>query len=249
MQLVDAMSKSGNPIERAFSLEEDIEKLRRVIESRRAALIVVDPISAIMGSIDSNSNSNVRGLLAPLSIIAGDYSCSVLAITHLRKAGGKAIHRIAESLAFTAASRSTWMIAEDKNDKRRRILQKVKANLSPSDIGGLAYTVEDAEGVAMVKWEPNPIFDDPDELAEEESSTRQWARRRAIEFLKEQLANGPCGVTRLYECAEAEGISRRTLERAKAALDIVAKQSPGVFHGGWTWQLPNWKGPQQTLIP
>jgi hypothetical protein len=43
----------------------------------------------------------------------------------------------------------------------------------------------------------------------------------------------------IYEEAEhGEGISRRTLERAKKELGIKSRKPPGKFDGAWTWELP-----------
>jgi hypothetical protein len=247
VQGVHAVTKSGDMTERAFSLESDISLLHKIIESRQAKLIVIDPISAFLGNVDGNSNSQVRSLLAPLAWLAADLECAILTVTHLRKSGGSALHRIAESLAFSAAARSVWTIAADPYDKARRLFVPVKANLSRFDVGGLGYRIEDVNGIAKVAWEDKPVIEDADELVEMETSEQRHGRREAIDFLKELLANGPVGSTTLFEQAHARGFSRETLRRAGKALGIVPKQSQGYRHGGWTWALPDHKPPQEEL--
>jgi putative DNA primase/helicase len=62
------------------------------------------------------------------------------------------------------------------------------------------------------------------------------ARDDAKQFLRDVLAKGAVSSNEIAEEAEANGISRATLFRAKAELKIKAKKD-GV-KGGWVWQLP-----------
>jgi hypothetical protein len=61
-------------------------------------------------------------------------------------------------------------------------------------------------------------------------------RDEAKKFPLAILGNGPVAKTEIEEAAEAEGISERTLYRAKRELkNIVAKKDAA--DGGWTWRL------------
>src|SRR6266699_5505314 len=64
------------------------------------------------------------------------------------------------------------------------------------------------------------------------------ARREAEEFLGSKLALGPVPVDELLEEAEANGISERTLKRAKQALKVKAWKEKNRTHGRWHWELP-----------
>ena len=59
--------------------------------------------------------------------------------------------------------------------------------------------------------------------------------REAEKFLRELLANGPVEATEGEEAAEANGISERTLKRARANLGV--KASKAGFKDGWIWTL------------
>jgi hypothetical protein len=61
------------------------------------------------------------------------------------------------------------------------------------------------------------------------------ARDDAKEFLKNRLADGPMLSEVIEEAATAEGISRRTLFRAKRELGIAAVKSPD--DGKWRWGM------------
>lgn len=56
------------------------------------------------------------------------------------------------------------------------------------------------------------------------------------------LTAGPVAKTDIDEAADANGISIRTLMRAKDEVGIIAKKSG--MKGGWTWQLPEQPKPR-----
>jgi len=125
-----------------FSLSY-VDSLRRLVDSVRPELVIIDPIGAFMGRIDGNDASAVRGALLPLQMLAGETGVAVLAVAHPNKGapGQRAMHRIAGSQALVAASRAAWYVFEDKEDPDRRLFLKAKMNLAP-DVGGLAYRIE-----------------------------------------------------------------------------------------------------------
>jgi hypothetical protein len=64
------------------------------------------------------------------------------------------------------------------------------------------------------------------------------ARDSAKQFLHELLNGGPVASSEVEEAAKANGISKRTLYRAKNDLSIIAKKDNGTPEGVWTWRLP-----------
>ena len=69
------------------------------------------------------------------------------------------------------------------------------------------------------------------------SNKKPAARSEAKEFLESMLANGAVDADEIEEAAEANGISGRTLWRAKKELKVIAKKK-GRVSGGWAWQYP-----------
>jgi hypothetical protein len=67
------------------------------------------------------------------------------------------------------------------------------------------------------------------------------ARDTAKNFLKEMLADGPVASDEIEEAAEANGIAKRTLVRAKADLKIRAVKDGPLKDGQrtWRWHLPS----------
>jgi hypothetical protein len=60
--------------------------------------------------------------------------------------------------------------------------------------------------------------------------------REAKEYLRDLLAKGSVPAKDAEEGAEQNGISDRTLARAKKELGI--KSDKDSFGGGWMWKLP-----------
>jgi hypothetical protein len=60
---------------------------------------------------------------------------------------------------------------------------------------------------------------------------------KAMQWLKEFLADGPKSVTDIETGAAMRSFSDYAVKQAKAALRIEAKKSG--FDGGWQWHLPN----------
>jgi hypothetical protein len=64
------------------------------------------------------------------------------------------------------------------------------------------------------------------------------AKREAREFLLDRLEAGPVRADDLLEEAEQNGISQKTLRRAKQELQISSRKESKLPDGGWFWELP-----------
>jgi hypothetical protein len=62
-------------------------------------------------------------------------------------------------------------------------------------------------------------------------------RETAEDFLREFLAHGPRQATEVTEAADEYGISKRTLDRAKAAIGVGSRKEKQ-SGGQWLWELP-----------
>ncbi|MEK6594166.1 MAG: AAA family ATPase, partial [Pseudomonadota bacterium] len=200
--VIDAVREvtgSGNTQERGFSLDKDAARLGDMLaEIGDVALVIVDPISAYLGSIDSHNNAEVRGLLAPLSRVADDHGAALVMVSHLTKGqNAKALMKIMGSLAFVAAARAAYVVCRDPDDDSgaRRLFLPVKNNLAP-DTEGLAFKVEGVtlpSGIATsrIMWESDAVTTTADEaMAPRVEGERAPKRDEAEEWLRQQLAGG-----------------------------------------------------------
>ncbi|MDA1262766.1 MAG: AAA family ATPase [Planctomycetota bacterium] len=237
---INAISESGISQERGLDLSRDILAIELAIQSMPdCRLVVIDPISAYMGRVDSHKNAEVRGLLAPLSALATKHRVAIVMVSHLNKSGGgQAIYRTMGSLAFTAAVRAAWVVSKDKSDEKRRLFLPSKNNLA-QNTGGLAYRIESLNtGGANVVWEPDPVNVSADDALSTDRAGGVGPSEQddAKEWLTSLLTDGPRSASSCEQEAIDAGYSMATVRRAKAALRIVSKKDG--FNGRWEWALP-----------
>ena len=235
----------GTGIKRQFSLAANMALLRDALaEIGDCRLLVVDPIAAYTGSADMNNNGDMRSLLFPLSELAAEHRVAVVAVSHLiKRHTRKAIHRALGSMAFVAAARSVWCVAEDPDHTRRRLLLPVKSNLT-AEAKGLAFRLEMAprDRTAHVAWDWEPVERSIDEVLEANLYRSIRFQKKlvretgTVRWLREQLSSGPLSWGELALRATAVEFSQAQLNRAARHLNVI-KIKTG-FREGWTWKLP-----------
>ena len=233
----------GREIRRGFSILEDVPRLAmRLAEIGDAALVVIDPITAYLGTTDSHRNAEVRAALTPLADLAAQQHIAVLAVSHLRKSlEGEAILRMSGSLAFVAAARAAYVVTRDPANETRRLLLPVKNNLG-DDRTGYAYTIEPATlsgGIATsrIVWAPVIVTMTADEaMTPRAADAAPRPRNMAAEWLRGLLADGPVPVRQVESEAKAAGLSWATVRRAVDQLGVTSEKI--VFKEGWAWRLP-----------
>jgi putative DNA primase/helicase len=234
---------------RMFSLVTDLPLLREKIAAvGNVKLVQIDPISAYLGvgKVDSFRTTDVRAVLAPLVDLAAELKVAVVGIMHFNKKVDvtNALLRISDSLAFGATARHVYAVVDDAANKRKLVVRG-KNNIARHNIPALAYVF----GVRNVGIDPHTgeIIQAPhviwtchvDVTAGEAMQAASGgsipsARDDAKKFLTDMLASGPKPSPEIEEAAEADGISRRTLFRAKKELGVRAKKE----EGGWYWHPP-----------
>jgi hypothetical protein len=153
------------------------------------------------------------------------------------------MYRAMGSLAFVAAARAAWAIVRDKGDPKRRLMLAVKNNLAADTANGLAFRIEPhgAGGAPVVCWEREPVTITADEALTPDLRERGRPadyRADAEQWLRDALADGPRPAKDVTsEAVEAHCISKRTLDRARRSIGVVAfrPENPGP----WWWTLPD----------
>jgi putative DNA primase/helicase len=261
--IVNAMVQVENG-KRLLNLADDLEKIGGMIDrerdrGRNVKLVIVDPISAYVGGRtkgDSFKNAEMRALLTPLSEWAEKQQVAIIGITHFNKSGsGRALYRVTDSLAFTAAARTAWLTGAEQSDGEptgRKLFMNGKSNIGPNP-GNLAYKIEgvdvdlgDSRGrvqMPVIKWQGIVAVTADEALADAYGQPSKVAI--AEDFLRAELASGPLLEQNIRKRANARKHKWRTIERAKANLKITSKRVPrvtggGAFgsDGGIEWKLP-----------
>jgi hypothetical protein len=243
--VIRGYSGNGTQHQRQFSLESDLAALdHKLKELARVAIVIIDPISAYLGSIDSHVNAQVRGALGPVKDLAERHAAAFVAVSHMSKAGGtQALLRVTGSLAFIAAARAGYLVAADPENAMRCLFLPLKNNLARPQ-PGLAYRIEgvpvsSAAGLietSRIVWDDAPVTMTADEVMAALDPEEASALHEAKDWLREILKDGPVSSTEIQRQAKALGISTATLRRAQKSLRIQARKRPGL-KGGWDWVM------------
>ena len=187
-------------------------------------LIVVDSLSGRSARDEKSAAfGEVTGWLAGL---ARDTGKPVLLTHHLRKRGPHdpdprrevTLEMIRGSTAVLQATRTVWALDQPDPTSQWRRLHVIKNNLAKlSEPVGLAITDK-----GEVVFGPAP-----------QSPHTDTAADRAADFLLALLAKGPVPTDTVFTKAEAAGIAKPTLNRAKSRLGIASVKPGGVWH----WSL------------
>ena len=247
LQAVKRQAEDGTSFEGGFSLALDLAKLSVLMdELKDVRLVIIDPVSAYLGETDSHKNAEVRGMLAPLTTLAGAHKAAIILVSHLTKSqSANALMRVQGSIAFAALCRAVWGVTADKDDRARRLFMPLKNNLG-QDKTGLAYQIEpytldnpeEPIPTSRIMWEAQLVETTVEEafgaaLSHEERSEIDDAK----EFLREALSEGRLKAKDVQASARSAGHSSTTLTRAKKQLKVASEREGFGKDAVWYWRI------------
>jgi putative DNA primase/helicase len=219
-----------------FDIMEHLPALETMIDQvGDVRLVIVDPLTAFLGSTDQYKNGEVRVALSRFSTLAEKHGCAVIGISHLSKDTSKqAIHRTIGSVAFSAAARAVWLVAQDRDEETRRLFIPVKMNVG-RPAKSLAFHIEDMK----VQWDAGQFeYDADDVLSASPNQEGAPALANACQWLQGVLANGPVPSSEIWAMARREHIASGTVKRAQAQLRVKPVKSGFGKDAAWHWKLP-----------
>lgn len=207
-------------------------------------IVYLDPLSSYMPGVKRQSGGEVRDTLGHLQRLINETNVTVIGTMHFGKAQDRhGAMRILDSVEFVNAARNVLGVNDlpeanqpddvlnDAQLGRRKILAVLKSN---SAIPGPPLVWSRPRDKAVQWHGESPVsFDEtfrapaPGQRGED-----------AIAFLKEELKGGSRPSADISAGAKANGISERTLKRAKADLKIVAYKPKHIRDSPWYLQLP-----------
>jgi hypothetical protein len=127
-----------------------------------------------------------------------------------------------------------WCVVPEHGNEDRRLLLKVKNNLS-KHTPGLAYSIGGEP--PRVIWESGTVEMTADEAltAHSAAADERGELDDAVEWLTNLLADGPRPARDVEREAKDAGISLGTLRRAKPKARVVSRKP--AFGGPWDWAL------------
>jgi putative DNA primase/helicase len=221
--------------ERLFDLSRDLPALHQAIRRTQAQLVVIDPLTAYLGSIDSHKEAEVRGVLAPLAELASETGVAIVAVMHLNKSqSASLLNRTVGSIGFVAAARMVFAFGRAPEDDGLCLVIPVKNNVAalPPVLGfrigpnGLLWQAGSITGI-----DTDRVFGNGNTESSEERTTRQ----DAAAFLLDFLADGSMPADKVFREGKKQGFSPSQLRRARQAAKVLVQKAG--FSDGWVWRL------------
>ena len=230
------LEKAGADCERILVIDESDkslsmvdERLEQTLLQTQAKMLILDPIQAYLGGgMDMNRANEAREMTKKLGILAEKYQCAIVLIGHMNKAGGnKAAYRGMGSIDFFAVARSVLLVGKIEGESNLRAVVQIKNNLAEFGhpkafslsengftwIGDYEITADEVLGGVIPK---------ANKLEQAKLFLRELSKNNNIMPSNE-----------IFDIAEKNNISKRTLENAKKELGIKAKK----INHCWYWEL------------
>ena len=229
---------------KGLRLPKDELELAFYVQEHDVKLLIIDPLESAVPGL--TSPDRVRDALTPITEMSMHCDCAVVFSHHFRKSGGKDyFEAVGGSGAITNAARACYAygpvndplatlvrhlrgIETDSNDgEEERILAVAKLSAS-RDPPSLSFQVDEVSVPRLLNTVPrlNLIGESSvtaDDLAASRSGGRvpqqhRTAVEEAIRWLLAKLLDGTQRSADLVDAAKRDGISPRTLERARHEL-------------------------------
>jgi hypothetical protein len=255
MAKVHVVEMVRNPAgdQKQFSLQSELDALERRIRTiGDVGLLIIDPVTAYLGNVDSHRNAAVRAVLGPLATMSARVRIATICNTHFSKSDSrKANHRFIGSVAFVNQARTAIIVTQDPDDKERRLFIPSKSNIGKLG-DGLAFRIEpcavpdpareDGAIVATrIAWESEPVTISADAAVAFHGGEDTTGKARAIDFLQRELAGGAMPAGEILKLARDAGHAVKAVRSARAALGIRPSKAAHVVNGPWMWELPETK--------
>ena len=215
--------------EKEKSLSMVDERLEKAIVQTKARMLILDPIQAYLGGgMDMNRANEARDMTKKLGALAEKHQCAIVLIGHMNKAAGnKAAYRGMGSIDFFAVARSVLLVGRVEGEPNIRAVIQIKNNLAAFGHPKAFALSEDGFG-----W-----LGDYEITADEvlggiapKANKMEQAKRLLRELA---LTSDAVQSNEIFDMADEQGISKRTLENAKRELGIRAKK----INNSWYWEL------------
>ena len=230
--------------ERDPLLPWDLVLLEAWLRDHAVRLVIVDPLVAFIGAeFDAHKDQDIRRCLRGLRNFAERHGVAMLLLRHLNKLnGGSALYRGGGSIGIAGAARASMIVGRDPADNGTKVLAMNKINLAAFP-RSLAYRIEPTpDGAARIAWLGETDLQAHDILWHHAAAAGGRAPGRPADQLNaaKELLNAllgaaePLASAEIRKAALVENIAWRTIERAKADLDITTFK----LGAEWYWQMP-----------
>lgn len=220
-------------------LPEKIAQLQQRVEACRASLLVIDPLTSLLGpGVSPVDPQHVRGVLTALADLARRCGCAVVVTCHHRKStNGDPSNWISGSKEWWNVPSHILAAGPDPSVVGRYVLTHAKQRRG-RPLPSRSYEIRDQEGAGRIQWLGESALAAADLHEQLEDSVDRSCREEARQWLRTLLATEEVRADRLLTQARSVGISDKTLRRAKADLGVVSEVRGAGIDPHWVWLLP-----------
>ena len=242
-----------------FALDRHLGDLADALEPLDVGLIVIDPLDAHLGHVDSHKKGEVQAAIGQLAALTQHHRCGALGLAHFNKNTGlnDLLTRIAGSAGFSTAVRSVLAIGPHPADDNDRLCLLAKANMtSKTDVAAIRFRIEAATvtkpgpdhqaeeiATATVALIGEEDGHNPDQLLSPADPEQRTMLEDAIDWLHSLLAHQPQPRADINRLAAEEGITPKTLRTARERLGVIVERDPTTRGRPSLWRLPTTREP------
>lgn len=219
--------------DRQWSMPYDRQQLTDLLRAHGADLLWVDPIDSYVTECHENEGPSVRAALEAFSKVARDVPCTIVAARH---PGKDPTNLCPGSRNWRAVPREIIELRYDEGPPVRRILRLRKDPFSRQP-GPRSYRLDGAPGVPKVFALAEVVGASEADTLGLADVVDRWRVDEAAEFLRDLLAEGEVPSTTVYQLAEKERLSERTVRLAARRIGVlIRREGKGLEHRS-AWRL------------
>jgi hypothetical protein len=223
-------------------IPSNFDRIQEAVRQVNAKLLIVDPASAFL-DCNENSERDVRRVLTALAAFAAGEGLAVLLVRHFNKTNnGNALYKGLGSIGWTAVPRAVLAVIDDPtaSECNCHLVVPLKSNLGAAP--SLCFRTRSENSRIVIDWLRRSDFTLRDFAGDVRLEASR--RREAATLLYTTLRDGESHGRDVHACeayrrAAEEGVSKRTLERAKLALGVRSDRELTSFGWRWIWRLPD----------
>ncbi len=209
----------------AFDPNKHLDGLRVLIaKTKNLKLVIID-------SIYEQSRTKTLEIADTLRALAEEFNISIIAVMHARKSQTEAkVHQIVGSQAWGAKAEAIWCV-----ERGRLIPVAIRYAKDDTAFPFNVEVVSFTKGKSTITSQ-RIAWGEPEEYDPNEDGAALRPKAKAIDALREILADGPVPEKDARAQCRALGVSDRTIERAKKDAGVITRRGENKAS---FWSLPD----------
>ena len=220
----------------------DTPILEDALERTNARLLVLDPLHTWLAASDRHRAHQAARIFDTLAQLAEKHRCCILLVRHLRHRG-----RGSAAIELSGAVRTEFLVGSSLDAPSfsgpLSAFVQTKSNLGPL-APSLGFRIDPTPGLACAfQWTGLSHLTADDLQRGLPIDAGLPKRKRAAEWLRQQLRDGPLTHGTIERAAQRDGACMITIRRAKQDIGVVSTKNSD---GAWYWELPQTPAPDAT---